>query len=146
MSSSIRPVTRCFPNSKSLWDDSALPMCVVLTPLEERENETTSTDQATELKYLLRCLDCGTPHPTKDTFVEVEDKLFCHLCGELFSPFFSDQMNVRPNDSLDTVEDQENWPLFNTESKNDFQVNLPLYNDPSRSDLGVAAKLCPPVW
>ena len=86
--------------------------------------------------------------------------MFCHLCGGMFSSNFHDQMETRKNDCLETIEDDENWPLFfdnddndndddDDDNQHDFDIKLPLYNNPIEaifSNTGVSANLCPPIW
>ena len=94
VSNCIRPVTGCFPATKELWDDTNLPMCVVVTPLapgvedgeddgddggqikpstshqSKDEAEDQENDYDTDYKPLSaipKCLHCGAPHPTKET-------------------------------------------------------------------------------
>ena len=94
---SIRPVSRRLPSSQSVWEETNLPMCVVVTPFEELEDDddndnvdnakdassnkvvtksTSSSRSGGENAYfpfaqpisaVPKCLDCGAPHPTNAT-------------------------------------------------------------------------------
>jgi len=93
---SIRPVSRRLPSSQSVWDETNIPMCVVVTPFEGlndddddddddvNENGTILTKQqmnyydineyksssasfAQPISAIPKCLSCGAPHPTAAT-------------------------------------------------------------------------------
>jgi hypothetical protein len=87
MSLSIRPVTRRFPASFELWEETNLPLAVVLQPLDnttssshEQQEEDIPAGSAAEssqrrqqsqsqlsslplLTHIPKCLHCGAPHP-----------------------------------------------------------------------------------
>jgi hypothetical protein len=152
MSSSIRPVSRRFPESKALWDDTALPMCAVFTPLSSQETVKKIGNLSLRLNHVLRCLYCGAPHISPYTYKQLEkhDVFLCYLCGKVSSVFFDEQMNARHSDGLEDLKDDENekeeWPftLSNSNIERDVEVHLPLYND--RDYISIPANSCPPVW
>lgn len=144
MSSTIRPISRRFPQSKSLWDESNLPMCAVVTPLAEANQQ----QDKLQLAHLLRCLKCGAPHPTIDTYdlLEENEVIFCHLCGNTCSYSFDEQAKVRTKDGLEDLEEDQDWPFIQDErqQKGDVVVDLPLFNEAGY--FSESAKACPPVW
>jgi hypothetical protein len=152
MSSTIRPISRRFPESRALWDDANLPMCAVLTP----HGGGVGSDGSDGLKlcHLLRCLKCGAPHPTLDThsLLEEHKRLFCYLCGDHSSSQLEEQKKVRVNDNMEEVKDDD-WPFTNyhnnskngsSNSNKDIVVQLPLFN--GKDLFSESAKACPPVW
>jgi hypothetical protein len=85
---SIRPVTRRFPASFELWEETNLPLAVVLQPLDssstsidndnddEAEEEGSSSQRHQSqsqhqalplLTHVPKCLHCGAPHPDART-------------------------------------------------------------------------------
>eukprot|EP00980_Cylindrotheca_fusiformis_P008120 scaffold1727_cov133-Cylindrotheca_fusiformis.AAC.23 len=147
MSSTIRPISRRFPNSRALWDETNLPMCAILTPYppSSTDNEDGDDDDlGLRLCDLLRCLKCGAPHPTTDTYGEMEDQdtIVCYLCGDHSSSELEEQKKVRSNDGMDDMIHVD-WPYRNG-TKRDTIVQLPLFNQKECFD--ASAKACPPVW
>jgi len=125
-------------------------MCTVLTPLG---GETGQGQQKSGLKLsnLIRCLKCGAPHPTIDTYdlLEENEMIFCHLCGGTSSYNFDEQLKIRTNDGLkEMVEDEEDedWPFIADarKEKGDIIVDLPLFNE--QDYFAESAMACPPVW
>ncbi|CAJ1951898.1 unnamed protein product [Cylindrotheca closterium] len=162
MTSTIRPISKRFPQSKSLWDETNLPMCAVLTPLggmeklstsgkQEQQPDQAQTQAPLKLANLIRCLKCGAPHPTIDTYdlLEEDELIFCHLCGAPSSYNFEEQAKIRTHDGLKEMAEngeEEDWPFIADERKpkGDILVDLPLFNE--QDYFSESAKACPPVW
>ncbi|KAL3938544.1 MAG: hypothetical protein SGBAC_006564, partial [Bacillariaceae sp.] len=160
MTPTIRPISRRFPLSKSLWEETNLPMCAVLTPLGGGDASAKEQQPPIRLKLanLIRCLKCGAPHPTIDTYDLLEDNelIFCHLCGDTCSYKLDEQAKIRTNDNMQELMlenshakgsgDDVDWPFIADERKpkGDILVDLPLFNEPDY--FSESAKACPPVW
>jgi transcription elongation factor Elf1 len=81
-----------------------------LTPLGGIEKSSSGKEQQDQdepqpqlkLANLIRCLKCGAPHPTIDTYdlLEEDELIFCHLCGVPSSYNFEEQAKIRTHDGL----------------------------------------------
>ena len=150
MTSTIRPVTRRLPISKALWDETNLPMAVVITPCDPMDDETPLAKKTVRLLTSIpKCLHCGAPHPSKTTHYRPihQAVLLCYLCGKTSSTKFQDQQEARSEEVLDLqfydriIEDPHRKPL---------EYHIPLYNHPDNNPdnplYSVPAMMCPPVW
>jgi hypothetical protein len=128
---SIRPVSRRLPSSQSVWEETNLPMCVVVTPFEELDDDyeygdaeeakegssnkvttAASTNSgvnayfpfAQPISAVPKCLSCGAPHPTNATHFRpsrLSSRMLCYFCGETSSTMLTDQQDVRTDEYLD---------------------------------------------
>lgn len=137
-SSTIRPVTRKFPDSKELWDDMNLPMCVVISPVASNDAAQVSRKNLCDLP---RCLSCGAPHMTQETHFRPvnEPILLCYLCGKTSSTLLEDQQKRRPLEVLDAATYDEGASSA-PPATGEWIVDVPTVGGP------LPAMACPPVW
>ena len=158
---SIRPVSRCLPKSQALWEDTNLPMCVVVTPCEEDDEDEdvdeeeaeaeAAADLAKPLSAIPKCLNCGAPHPTSATHFrpQYSSVLLCYLCGKTSSTIFTDQQDARVDEYLDIdTYDKTSMHEFSKHKHLDFRVPLEVKDPTVPSSLvwQLPAVACPPVW
>ena len=150
----IRPITRCLPDSKELLDETGLPLCVVVTPCATEHDPPTATDptaaaaaamnKAVRLSSVPKCLQCGAPHPTKATrFRPNSDSSFllCYLCGKTSSTKVADQRKARIDEWVDPeIYDQIKFD----NNKKEFTFDVPI--DPTKDIYKAPAMEIPPVW
>lgn len=146
----IRPVTRKLPDSKELWDDTNLPMCVVVTPgAAVVDSKSKSSESAPlSLSSLPKCLHCGAPHATRQThFRPLHDPvLVCYLCGKTSSTLLEDQQDARGE--LEILE-SGTYDRFAAAADGEVVVDLPLFSSSQHHAAGIPkllSKACPPVW
>ncbi len=132
-------MARKLPDSKELWDDTNLPMCIVVTPAAE--SVSSSASSALTLASLPKCLHCGAPHASEQTHFRPlhGSVLLCYLCGKVSSTTFDDQQDAREQEDLDA----STFDTRPASSDGEVIVDLPLY--PGLFDR-LPAKACPPVW
>ena len=101
---SLRPITRKIPYTHTAWDETYLPMCAVMSPLQDdNENKEEEDDEAAgqTIANVIKCLSCGAPHPTSTTHYRFGSKILCYLCGEISSIVLQDQQIIRQGEWLD---------------------------------------------
>ena len=141
----IRPVTRSLPASSAVWEDTNLPLAVVLTPLKSTKATTSVANKP--VAAVPKCLNCGAPHPGRLTHYRPNHLgvLICFLCGKSSSTRIEEQQEARSEEHLDI---QTYDRMISETSSTEFQ--LPLYKSLDESDDSISWKLpamaCPPVW
>lgn len=135
----IRPVTRRFPVSKDILENSSLPFSCVLTPLDD-----IPTDPP-PLTGILKCLHCGAPHPTSSTHFSREsyDFLVCYLCGKTSSTFVEEQQTARQGQEGHLI-DSALKRHARTVSSQTFA--LPLRLSMQEPVYSIPAMACPLLW
>lgn len=110
---SIRPISRKLPTSIDIWEETYLPLCVVVTPMEEiGDDDDVDDNEAADglgtfsqpMAAVPKCLTCGAPLPTSTTHFRPSNrskKILCYLCGEVSSILHADQQELRDSEYLD---------------------------------------------
>ena len=141
----IRPVTRSLPASSAIWEDTNLPLAVVLTPL--KLTNTTKNVTNKPVACIPKCLHCGAPHPSKATHYRPNhlSVLICYLCGKSSPTRIEAQQEARAEEHLDI---HTYDTVISDASSTEFQ--LPLYSSLTSNNEPISWKLpamaCPPVW
>ena len=96
----VRPVAACLPTSSSVWEDSNLPLSIVITPFAGATDSVEG--RCPFLKDFPKCLHCGAPHPTNHSHLDLAgQELLCFLCGKRCSTRFEDQQEARTEEHLE---------------------------------------------
>lgn len=117
----LRPVTAQWPSTSTLWEDTSLPLSVVIAPVAEMSKEGPSrvlkfpaptVQPNTKLTHIPKCLNCGAPHPPGCSASHnariLRNTILCYLCGKTSPTIFEEQAAARRRGGEVLIRDEYN--------------------------------------
>ena len=151
----LRPVCRRFPSSVGVWEETNLPLSLVVTPLAAEEEKDIATNPP-PLRSIPKCLNCGAPQPTTTTQYPLRHSFLCHLCGFASTLSFNEQALARPNDGMFDNHVYQTKPKSGGDANNTtLDYTMPLFYDSKEKKKKkndevtldeIPAMACPPLW
>lgn len=149
---SIRPVTARFPVNTQILDDSNLPFAVSLTPLPPSfdDNNDSVTEEPRYLTQILKCAQCGAPHPNRTTHFQLgsSNMILCYLCGRVssFSETSSTHHQPRQRQQQQQSSTLSSGQMFHLPLRLSSSNSTSTSSSSSSSLYHVPAMTCPPLW